>query len=84
MASLMTNIIKRDVSRKVANLMSSATLVILLEKDAGTMAALKISEGDAYLQPLSPLGIGSSLVKIASNCALHLLRGNLGPGVGSY
>ena len=37
----MTTLIKGDVSDKIADLLSSATLVVLLKKDAETMAQLK-------------------------------------------
>ena len=62
--------------------MSSATLVVLLKKDAEPMAEINIVMGDAYLQPQRPLVMGFTLVKLASNCALFLLKGNLGPSVG--
>ena len=34
------------------------------------MAAMKQAQGPAYLQPQRPLGMGSTFVKLASNCAL--------------
>jgi hypothetical protein len=43
---------------------------------------MKRTLGDAYIQPHRPLGMGSSLVKLASNFALLLLRGSLGVAVG--
>jgi hypothetical protein len=46
------------------------------------MAAIKLSHGVADLQPQRPMGMGSTLVKVASNYALHFLRGNLGLVVG--
>ena len=62
--------------------LSSATLVVLLKKDAKTMEAMKQAQGPAYLQPRRPLGMGSTFVKLASNCALHFIRGAMGPVVG--
>ncbi len=53
--------------RRFINLLSSATLVILLKKDAETMEEMKRVLGNAYVQPHRPLGMGSSLVKLASN-----------------
>ena len=82
LASLMTALVKGDVSHTIANLLSSATLVILLTKDAETMANMKLLQDDAYRQPPRPLGIGSTLMKVASNCALILVKGSLGPAVG--
>jgi hypothetical protein len=77
----MTILIKGDASDKIADLLSSATLVVLLKKDAKTMAHLKQLQGDAYLQHQRPLGIGSTLVKVASNCAMLINRGSLGPAL---
>ena len=51
-----TSIILGDVFDKISHLLSSATLVVLLKKDAGTMAAMKLAQGPAYLQPQRPLG----------------------------
>ncbi len=77
----MTTIIKGDVSNKIANLLSLATLVIVLKKDAATMAAMKQSHGEAYSQPQRSMGIGSTIVKVASNYALLSLRDKLGSAV---
>ncbi len=46
------------------------------------MDATKQAQGLAYLQPHRPLGMGSIFVKLASNCALHVIRGAMGPAVG--
>ncbi len=78
----MTKIVKGDVSIKIADLISSATLVILFKKDVETMAYMKLEQGDAYLQPQWPLGMGSTVVKVASNCAIRILKGCLGPAMG--
>ena len=56
--------------------------MIALKKDAATLVEMKVALGDAYLQPQRPSGIGSTLVKVACNCALLLLRGSLGGAVG--
>ncbi len=61
---------KGEVSQKIGDLLSSATLVILLKKDVETMEEMKRVLGDAYVQPQRPLGMGSSLVKVASDCTL--------------
>jgi hypothetical protein len=82
LASLMTMRVKGDVSNTTTYLMSSATLVVLLKKDAETMAEMKRTHGDEYLQPQRTLGMGSTLIKVTSNCALSLLKGNLGRNVG--
>ena len=75
-------VIKGEVSNKIVALLSSATLVVLHKKDAETMEEMKRLLGDAYMQPHKPLGMGSTLVKLVSNCAMFLLKGNLGPAVG--
>ena len=82
LATLTTTRIRVDVSNKIADLLSSATLVILLKKDDDTKSAMKEAFGVGYLQPHRPLGTGSNLVKIASNYALLLLRGSLGAASG--
>jgi hypothetical protein len=82
LATLATSIIQGDVSDKISQLLSSTTFVVLLKKDAETMAAMKQAQGLAYLQPQRPLNMGSTFVKLASNCALHLIRGSMGPAVG--
>ena len=81
LATFTTIVIRRDVSNKITDLLSSETLVILLKKDADTMAVMKEALGVDYLRTQRPLGMGSTLVKIASNCALLLLRGSLGVAV---
>jgi hypothetical protein len=82
LAAFMTVIFKGDVSQNIASLLSLATLVILLKTDAATMEEMKRVLGDACVQPHRPLEMGSSLVKLASNCALMLLRGSLGAALG--
>ncbi len=83
LASLMTTLNKGDVSDKIADLLSSATLMVLLKKDAETMAHLRRLQGDAYLHPQRFLGMGSKLVKVASNCALLFIKGSIEPAVGT-
>jgi len=48
----MTTVVRGDVSNKIVDfILSSATLVILLERDAETVATTKIALGAAYVQP---------------------------------
>ena len=82
LAALMTTIVKGDVSKKIADLLSSETSLILVKKDAETMAIMKEALGADYVQPQRPLGMGFTLVKIASNYALTMLLGSLGAAVG--
>ena len=44
-----TTLARGDVSHKVADLLSLATLVILLQKDAETTQEMKLTLGDAYI-----------------------------------
>ncbi len=82
LAALATSIILGDVFDIVSHLLSSATLVVLLKKDADTMATMKQAQRRAYLQPHRPLGMGSTFVKLASDCAVYPIRGAMGPANG--
>jgi hypothetical protein len=82
LAVFTTVTVQGDVLNKIAYLISSTTLVILLKKDAEIMTAMKDALGADYVQPHRPLGMGSILVYIASNCALIMLRGSFGVVVG--
>ena len=68
LASLITTLVKGEVPNKIADLLSSATLVVLLNKDAETLAQLKLARGDAYLKPQRSHDMGSTLEKVC----LHL------------
>jgi hypothetical protein len=62
--------------------LSFATLIVLLKKDAKTMETLKQQMGDAYLQPQRPIDMGTTIVKMACNCALTMIKEAMGPAVG--
>jgi hypothetical protein len=51
LARVLAGVVTSDVPQKTANILSSATLIVLLNKDAATMEALKQQLGEAYLQP---------------------------------
>ena len=74
--------VQGDVPQKTGDILSSATLVGLLKKDAEQMQALKDKQGEVYLQPQRPIGMGTALVKLACNCALTLVKDAMGPAVG--
>jgi hypothetical protein len=82
LAEFASSLVKGEGSDKIADLLSSVTLVVLLKKENETMKEMKRLQGPAYVQPQRPLGMGSTLIKVASNCALILIRGSLGPTVG--
>jgi hypothetical protein len=75
-------VVQGAVPQKTANILSSATLIVLLKKDAEQMQALKDKQGEAYLQPQRPIGMGTALVKLACNCALIMVKDAMGPAVG--
>ena len=50
LATFATSIIVGGVFDKISNLLSSATLVVLLKKYAESMVAMKQAQGPAYLQ----------------------------------
>jgi len=82
LAKVLTTIVASDVPQKTADILSPATLIVLLKKDATTMEALKQQQDVAYRQPQRPIGIGTALVKAACNCALTMVKEALGPTVG--
>jgi len=49
LASLMNTLIKGFVSDKIADLLPSAAMVILLKKDVETMAQMELPQSEAYL-----------------------------------
>ena len=71
-----------DVPQKTADILSSATLIVLIKKDAAAMEALKLQQGEAYRQPQRPIGMGTALVKAACNSALTMVKEALDPAVG--
>ena len=74
--------VQGDVPQKTVDIMSSATLIVLLKKDVEQMHALKDKLGEAYLHPQRPIGMGTALVKLACNCALTMVKEAMGPAVG--
>jgi hypothetical protein len=82
LAKFISTLIKGDVSNNISDFVSSAMLVVLLKKYAETMADLKRTQGAACLQPQRSLGMEFTQVKVTSNYALLVLKGNLGPTVG--
>jgi hypothetical protein len=83
LANPMHAIVKGDVPDNTADILSSATLIVLLKKDAGTtMATLNQHQGSDYLQPQRPVRMGMPFVKITSNYTLTIVRDAMGPTVG--
>jgi len=75
-------VVQGDVPQKTEDIMSSATLIVLLKKDAEQMEALKGKHGEAYLQPQRPIGMWTALVILACSCALTMVKDAMGLAVG--
>jgi len=83
LANLMTAVVAGDVPSKTVEIYclhrySSS----LSKKDAEVMEALKRQYGLTYVQPQLPIGMGTAIVKVASNCALLLVKDAMGLAVG--
>ena len=78
LARVLTAIVAGDVPQKTADILSSATLIVL----PPAMEALKQHQGEAYRQPQRPIGMGTSLVKAACSCALTMVKDAMGPADG--
>ena len=79
---MLTAVVAGDVPQKTADILSSATLIVMLKKDAAAMEALKLQQGAAYLQPQRHIGMGTAIVKATCNCALLMVTDAMGPAVG--
>ena len=82
LARELTAVVTGDVPKKTMDILSLATLIILLKNNAKAMAELKLKQGAAYLQSQRPIGMGTALVKTTCNCALLMVRDAMGPDVG--
>ena len=73
-----------DVTDDTCYLLSSATLVVLLKKIEEEMeAALKLRQGQLYMQPQRPLGMGNTFPKIAANYILAKVQPVVGVSAGA-
>jgi hypothetical protein len=79
---MLTAVVTGDVPQKTTDFLSSSTLIILLKKDATSMEALKLAQGEAYLQPQRLIGMGTTVAKLACNCALEMVKEAMGPAIG--
>ena len=61
LASITNVVYSGDVLSKTAYILSSATLIVLLKKDARAMEEMKVRLGPTYVQPQHPIGITSNI-----------------------
>jgi hypothetical protein len=73
-----------DVTDDTCDLMSSATLVILLKKTEEEIEALGQKQGSNYRQPQRHLGMGSTIPKIAANCVIAKVQLAIGVSAGAH
>ena len=52
--------------------------MVLLKKTEAEMADLRERQGDAYIQPHRPLGMGSAIPKLAASCVLGIVQPSVG------
>jgi len=81
---LIAALVAGDVTDATCDLLSSATLVVLLKKSDEEMAALKLKQGPDYKQPQRPLGMGSTIPKVAANCLLEKVQPAVGASAGPH
>jgi len=73
-----------DVTDDKCDLLSSATLVILLKKTKEEMEALKQKHGQHYRQSQRPLRMGNTIPKITANCILAKAQLTVGASAGAH
>ena len=73
-----------DGTDNTSDLLSSTTLVVLLKKLEAEMEALRRKQGPAYRETQRPLGMGSTVPKIAANCVLEKMQPAVGATSGAH
>ena len=73
-----------DFTNDICDLLSFATQVVLLKKTEMEMEALCIKQGPLYKQPHRPLGMGSTIPKIAANYVLEKVQPAVGVSAGAH
>ena len=81
---LVAALVAGDVTENTCDLLSSATLVILLKKIGEETEALKLKRGQHYHPPQWPLGMGSTIPKIAVNCVMAKVQPTMGVLSGAH
>jgi hypothetical protein len=82
LAALVTVVYMADVPTKMAVILSSATLVVLLKMDAADMEGMKRRLGPAYVQTRRPIAMGMAIVnKVECTYALLLLKEAMGSAI---
>jgi len=72
-----------DVTDETCDLLSSATLVVLLKNTEEEMEALRIKQGTLYKQP-RPLGMGSTIPNITAKCIPEKVQPVVGVSTGAH
>ena len=72
LTDMVAALVAGDATDATCDLLSSATLVILLKKTKAEMEALRAKQGAAYMQPQRPLGMGSTIPKLVASCVLDI------------
>ena len=67
-----------DVTAATCDLLSSATLAILLKNTEIEMASMRAVMGEAYIHHQRPLGMGGTLTKLAAVCVLGVVDAIVG------
>jgi len=73
-----------NVTHDTYDLLSSATLVVLLKQIEEEMEALRVKQGPLYKQPQRPLEMGSTIPKNAANCVLEKVQPAVGVSAGAH
>jgi hypothetical protein len=72
------------VTDRTCDIVSSATLVIILKKTEEKMETMKRKQGPNYIQPQRPLGMGNTIPKVAANCILAKVQHAVAVSAGAH
>jgi hypothetical protein len=80
---LLAAMVAGDVTDATCDLLSSASMVILLKKTEAEIEALGATQGEAYMQPHRPLGMGSAILKLVASGVLDIVQPVIGVATGA-
>ena len=84
LADLIRAVAMRDATDATCDILSSATLVVLLKKTEAEMVALREAQGDAFFQPQRPLGVEGAITMLATSCVLGVVDTAVGAAAGPH